>query len=513
MPETPTTSGFVWRPAHTITLIVLCLTQLLETLDITVVNVALPTLRTALNFSPAGLQWVVNAYTVFFGGFLLLGGRAGDLLGRRRVFVTGTVVFASASLISALASNATTLIAGRGLQGIAAGFVSPMTLAIIAATFPEGKARTRAVTAWGAVSAVSASIGLVLGGVLVDGPGWRWIFLINLPLCALVLVAAIRYLPADRPQRRHHKFDAFGAVAATAGVGLFAYAVAQTADHAWGSASTLSLLGAAAIALILFAIRETRTTEPLIPPSLFANRSVTGANLVQFLSAAAMYALFYFMSLDLQEVLGFSALGTAAVFMPLSAVLLMCAGLGPWLVRMAGQRITLGCGALIVATGMTLYAGLSPWHGTLGTIIVPSMVVAFGFALILVPLTIAAVSGVAPSEQGVASGLLNVSRTVGGALGLAVIATVATSRTTRLGQTGHTAHQALTGGFHLGYGVAAGVAAAAAVAAMIVFGTEGRGERVDMLALAVAGAGRDDDSGDTIAVDHPVSEVHTQQTE
>lgn len=487
VPEPDTTPPTVWHRAQVIALVVLCLTQLLEALDITVVNVALPTLRTSLGFSTTGLQWVVNGYTVMFGGFLLLGGRAGDLLGRRRVFVWGTVLFTLASLGSAVATSADTLVGARMVQGLAAGFVSPMTLAILVSIFPEGPARTRALTFWGATTAVSASLGLVVGGVLVSGPGWRWIFLVNLPVCLFVLAAALRYLPADRPAHRHRGFDAVGALTVTSGIGLLAYAVAQTNTHAWGSAQTIGLLTAAAALLGYFVVHEAFiSTEPLIPLSLFTIRAVIGANIVQALNAGGIYALFFFMSLEMQEMMGLSAVRTGLAFLPLSGLLIFCAGLGPLLVRRFGIRVALALGASIGTVGLLLFARVSPTGALLGNIIIPSLVVSLGFSLMFVPVTVAAVSGVPSEQNGVASGLLNVTRTVGGALALAVVATIATNRTASAIHFGHAS--ALASGFRLGFLISAALMASAAIAAMTLFRSEGRGSTIDMIALAAGGA-------------------------
>jgi EmrB/QacA subfamily drug resistance transporter len=480
--------AFRWTRAYVVTLTVVCFAQLLEAIDITVVNVALPTIRTDLHFSAAGLQWVVNAYTVLFGGFLLLGGRAGDLLGRRRVFLAGVTVFTLASLASGLAQNAGTLVATRAAQGLAAGFVAPMTLAILTAAFPEGRPRNRALGIWGATTGVSASLGLLVGGLIVTGPGWRWIFYVNIPVGALMLLAGWRYLAADRPERRYRHFDTAGAVTVTAGLILLAYGVVQTDTHPWGSARTLLLLAAAVALLGYFVAHEAWVAaEPLVPFSLFANRAVAGANVMSALQGAGTLAVFYFTTLYMQEVLHFSALKTGLAYLPLTGTLVVLSGLGPVLVPRIGIRYTLALGFGPAAVGLGLFARVSA-HGTLlRDIVVPSVVLAAGLALTFVPVTIGAVTGVPPARAGLASGMVNVTRTVGGALGLAVIATVATRRGNHLAHTGHAPADALTGGFRLGFAICAGLMAVSAITALLLFRREGRGASVNLAELATAG--------------------------
>ncbi|MFL6077496.1 MAG: MFS transporter [Mycobacteriales bacterium] len=485
--------AFRWTRTHVVTLTVVCFAQLLEAIDITVVNVALPTIRTDLHFSAAGLQWVVNAYTVLFGGFLLLGGRAGDLLGRRRVFLAGVAAFTLASLASGLAGNAGTLIATRAAQGLAAGFVAPMTLAILTAAFPEGRPRNRALGIWGATTGVSASLGLLVGGLIVTGPGWRWIFYVNIPIGALMLLAGWRYVADDRaagrPERRYRHFDTIGAVTVTAGLILLAYGVVQTDTHPWGSARTLLLLAAAVALLGYFAAHEAWVAaEPLVPFSLFANRAVAGANVMSALQGAGTLAVFYFTTLYMQEVLHFSALKTGLSYLPLTGTLVVLSGLGPVLVSRIGIRYTLASGFAVAAVGLGLFATVSAHGGLLRDIVVPSLVLAAGLALTFVPITIGAVTGVPAARAGLASGMVNVTRTVGGALGLAVIATVATRRATHLAHTGHAPADALTGGFRLGFAISAGLMALSALTAILLFRREGRGAPDNLAELAALGA-------------------------
>jgi EmrB/QacA subfamily drug resistance transporter len=475
---------FTWTRAHTIALVVLCVAQALDGVDVTVVNVALPSIQDQLGFSPASLSWVVNAYMVLFGGFLLLGGRAGDLLGRRRIFLGGLVLFTAASLASGLAPGPGFLVAARAAQGLAAALIAPMTLALIAVIFPEGAARNRAFAVWGAVYGVSGALGLLVGGLLVNGPGWRWIFLVNVPIGLLVLAAAARWLPADRPAGRHRRFDATGAATSTAGVGLLAYAVLQAGTGGWGTAQTIGLLTGAGVLLGYFVIHETRiAAEPLVAFSLFRNRLLVGANLATALRGGAMFALFYFATLYQQQVLHYSALQTGLAYLPLTVILMAASGAAPTLVARFGIRLVLASGALIAAAGLLVFTRVSPEGTLLWGIIAPSVVVGLGFAIMVVPTTIAALTGVPAAHAGVASALLNVSLQVGGALGLAALSTAATARTTSQLQAGRPADAALVDGFALAFGIASAVMVLTAVVAVLLVGEQGRGQKVDLAEL------------------------------
>jgi EmrB/QacA subfamily drug resistance transporter len=479
---------FTWRSEHTIALLLLCVAQVLDGIDVTVVNVALPAIEDELGFSAGTLSWVVNAYMVMFGGFLLLGGRAGDLVGRRRIFLVGLALFVAASLASGLAQDPAALVAARAAQGLAAALIAPMTLALIAVTFPEGAARNRAFAIWGGAYGISSALGLLIGGLLVSGPGWRWIFLVNVPIGVIVLIAALWYLPADRPARRHRRFDVGGAATSTAGVGLLCYAVLQAGVEGWGTGRTISLLAGAVVLLGYFVLHETRVAaEPLVAFSLFRNRSLAGANLVTVVRGAAMFALFYFATLYLQEVLHQSALTTGLAYLPLTVVLLIASAAGPALVRRLGIRVVLFGGSLVAAAGLALFTGISPDGTLLGSVIAPSVVVGLGFAIMVVPTTIAALTGVAASHAGVASALLNVSLQVGGALGVAVLSAVATVRTSDRLRGGHGAEAALIDGFVLAFVLASVLMVLTAVLTIILFREQGRGDRVDVMELQRAG--------------------------
>jgi EmrB/QacA subfamily drug resistance transporter len=482
---------FRWTRRHVLALAVLCLAALLDTIDVTVVNVAMPAIRNSLHFSEGGLAWMVDAYMVPFGGFLLLGGRTGDLLGRRRVLVAGTAVFAAASLGSALAPSAAVMIVTRAVEGLAAAFVVPMTLAMLTSVFPAGPARTRAFSVWGGISAAAGTLGLVVGGALVSAAGWRWIFLINIPVGLIVIVAAPRALPADSPSRgaaaSRRGFDLGGAVSATAGASLLAYAVAQTSSHAWGSARTIVLLCAAAALAGYFVVHEAREERagraPLMPLSLWRNRSVAGANVVSALLSSAMFAVFYSTTLYMQQVLHYSALRTGLAYVPFGLSILIAAAAAPALVSLAGIRAASILGSAVSLAGLVLLARVPVSGHLLTDIVLPTVIVGLGAGAVIVPTSVAAMSGVAADRHGVASALLNVSRQLGGALGLAVIATVVASFAARSAAAGNAAPAALTAGFHAGFAVSALLVVASVLVAAALLREDGRGRRVNLIAL------------------------------
>ncbi len=488
--ETPgqTSADFVWTKRHVMALIVLCAAQMLEAIDVTVVNVALPTIQTNLGFSEANLQWVVNGYTVLFGGFLLLGGRTGDLLGRRRVLLGGLGLFTVASLASGLAQDAGMLVGMRAVQGLAAGFIAPMTLAMLAGIFPQGPVRNKAIGIWGGVAAVSASLGLIVGGLFVGGPGWRWVFFVNIPIGLLMIIGALRYLSPDRSTHRHQHFDIVGAITSTGGLCLLTYAVVQTDTNAWSSGRTIGLLAGAAVLLAWFVAHENFVSkEPLVPFVLFRNRTVTGANVVQAIANSGLFVMFYIATLFMQQVLHYSALKTGVLYLPCTVSLVLFSAIAPTLLPKLGVRWVIVIGCAIAAAGLILFAGISADKGVTMNIIVPSLFLSLGLALVAIPVTIAAVHGVDPKLTGVASGLVNVTRSVGGSLGLAVITTLATSRSNHLLRTGDAAGVALTDGFRLAFMISAVLMVIAGLAAIVFFRNEGRGEKVDLMALASAG--------------------------
>jgi EmrB/QacA subfamily drug resistance transporter len=429
---------------------------------------------------------MVNAYMVPFGGFLLLGGRAGDLLGRRRVLLAGTGVFTLASAGSALAPDAGVMIATRAAEGLAAAFVVPMTLAMLSSVFPAGPARNRAFAIWGGVSAVAGTLGVIAGGLIVSAAGWRWVFFINLPVGVFVLAAALLFLPAD-PRGGDdglagwRRFDLAGAVSVTAGASLLAYAVVQTGSHPWGSARTILLLAGAAALLGYFVVHERAgAASPLMPPALWRNRSVSGASITSVFQGSAVFAMFYSTTLYMQQVLHYSALRTGLAYLPLGLSILIAAGLAPALVRGIGVRLTVAAGSVLGCAGLILFARV-PVRGQLLTdIVIPSVVVGLGGGLVILGTTIAAMSGVDAARHGVASALLNVSRQLGGGLGLAAISTVITSATARAAGP---APAALTAGFHAGFTVSAALLGLGAVTALALLRDDGRGQRLNLVEL------------------------------
>jgi EmrB/QacA subfamily drug resistance transporter len=461
-----------------VALALLAAAQFVVVLDASIVNVALPSIGRALDFSQQDLSWVVNAYTLVFGGFLLLGGRMADLVGRRRMFVGGLVLFALASLAGGLAQSEGWLIAARAVQGLGAALLSPAALSIVTTLFAEGAERNRALGVWGAVAGSGGAAGVLLGGMLTEWLGWEWVLFVNLPIGLLVAPVALRLLPESRAEGARH-FDVAGAVTVTAGLSLLVYALVDANDAGWGSAQTLGL-GALALALIaLFVVVERATRAPLVPFSLFRRRTLTGANVVALLVAMALFSMFFFLSLYMQQVLGHDALRTGLEYLPLAGGIIVSAGLASGLVNRFGFKPVLVAGLVLVAAGLVWFAQVSPTGSYVGDVLFPSLLAAVGLGFAFVPMTIAAVSGVTGQDAGLASGVINTSQQVGGALGLAILATIATSRTDDALTAARGARSALpaalTEGFQAAFTVGAGFAIAGAVLAMLVI--SGRASR------------------------------------
>src|SRR5436190_14078885 len=464
------------------TLILCCAAQFMVILDVSIVNVALPSIRRDLGFSAVELQWVVNAYTLAFAGFLLLGGRAADLLGRRRVFVFGLVLFALASLAGGLSTSQGMLIAARGAQGLGGAVVAPATLAVLTTAFAEGHERNRALSAWGAMGGAGGAAGALLGGLLTQGLGWEWIFFVNVPIGLGIALGAQRFVDEGRPsQAQRRYFDVAGAITVTAGLVVLTYGIVRTDVNGWGSAKTLATLGAGLALLAVFLVIEGRLSRrPLVPLRIFSSRMLAGANVVVFMLGASVFAMWYFVSLYLQQVLGYTPIEAGLAFLPMTAAIIIGSTLAARTVARAGAGTMLGIGMGLAAAGMLLFARVSPEGTYVGDVLVPSLLVAVGIGLSFVPVTIAAVAGVRPEEAGLASGLVNTSRQVGGSLGLAILATVATQRTAAVG----TGPGALTAGFHRAFEVGALFAFAGAVVALLVV----RGATPRVRSAAVAGA-------------------------
>ncbi|MFE4859133.1 MFS transporter [Streptomyces sp. NPDC056670] len=421
--STPTRNPRTWP-----VVLAACAGQFLVVLDVSVVNVALPSMRTGLGMSAGGLQWVVNAYAIAFAGFMLLGGRAGDLYGRKRMFLVGLGLFTAASLGGGLAQEGWQLLLARAAQGLGAAVLAPATLTILTAAVPEGAARTRAIGTWAAVGAGGGAAGGLVGGVLTDVLSWRWVLLINVPVGALVLVGAALWITESRAGLRH-RLDLPGAVLVTAGLATLAYGIVRTEQGGWGAAGTLVPLVGGIVLLLVFLVVEARTAAPLMPLRLFRLRAVSAANAVMFVCGSAMFSTWFFMTLYAQNVLGYTPLGAGLALIPSSLSVVIGSKLAPRLMPRTGARNLAVLGVLVTAAGFgwqsTMRADDPYWMAVL----VPGILMMTGAGLATTPLAALATSGAAAGEAGLVSGLINTSRTMGGALGLAVLSTVAASRT------------------------------------------------------------------------------------
>ena len=461
-------------------LYVLCLGDLMIVLDTTIVNVALPSIRTDLGFSEASLAWVVNAYVLTFGGFLLLGGRLGDLFGHRRLFLIGITLFTAASLACGIATSQGFLVGARAVQGIGGAIVAAVALSLIMTLFTEPADRAKAMGVIGFVAAGGGSVGVLLGGVLTDVLNWHWIFLVNLPIGATVFALCLVLLPPGRGLATAARLDVGGAVTVTASLMIAVYAIVNGNEVGWTSGRTLGLLAVAVALMALFLAIESRVREPLVPLRLFRLRNVATANVVGVLWSAAMFAWFFLSALYLQLVLGYSSLEVGLAFLP--ATLIMASfslGLSATLVMRFGIRAPIATGMLLVAIGLALFAR-APVDGNFVVDVLPSMLVlGLGVGMAMNPVLLAAMSDVKPSESGLASGLVNTSFMMGGALGLAVLASIAASRTDSSAASGDGHLAALTSGYHAAFLVGAlfaGVAAAVAAALIRATPATARGE-------------------------------------
>ena len=449
-------------------LALLALSAFMIVVDVSIVNVALPSIKTHLHFSESSLQWVLSAYTLTFGGFLLLGGRAADLLGRRRLFIAGMALFTVASLWCGLSSSAGMLIAARAVQGLGAAIVSPAALSILSTTFAEGKERNTALGVWGAVQGAGAAVGVLAGGVLTSYLGWEWIFFVNVPVGAIALSLSPFLLRESRADLGHRRFDAAGAVTVTSGLSLLVYAVVTTDKHHWGSATTILLLLAAAALLVAFLAIEARSPAPLMPLRFFENRTVTGANLVGFLLGTAVFAMFFFLSLYMQQVLHYSALKSGVAYLAIAGTTIPLTGLAQALTTRFGARPILAIG---MACNVATLAWLTQVRVDGGYVVdlLPAFVVgALGLAFSFVPMSIAALAGVQARDAGLASGLINTSQQIGGAVGIAVLSTIAANHTNAVLKAGIEFRTALTSGFHHAFAVAAVVALVGVVLAVVL---------------------------------------------
>jgi EmrB/QacA subfamily drug resistance transporter len=426
---------------------VLAVSFFMTIVDLTIVNVALPTIGRKLHFSETNLQWVVTAYALTFGGFLLLGGRAADLLGRRRIVMVGLAVFTAASLACALATTDSFLIAMRGLQGLGAAIVLPAALSIVMNMFDEGAERNKALGIWGGIGAGGATVGLIAGGLLTRYLGWQTIFFLNVPVGAAALLLAPRIVPESRLETARRRYDPFGAVTVTAGLLLLVYAVTKAPQSGWASGRTISLLSVAAALVVAFLAVETRVESPLLPLRLFRLRTLAGANAVGFLLGGSFFAFIFVGTLYMQQVLGYSAIQTGLAWLAASITSVALAGLSQALVTRVSAKLVMAGGMGLIGGGI-LWSTAVPVHGHFwANLAGPFFVAGAGTAFAFIPVSIAALAGVAEHEAGLASGLLNTSQQIGGAIGVAIASTVAATHVKTLTHAGATAPAALTGGF------------------------------------------------------------------
>jgi EmrB/QacA subfamily drug resistance transporter len=426
---------------------VLAVSYFMTIVDLTIVNVALPTIGRKLNFSESNLQWVVTAYGLTFGGFLLLGGRAADLLGRRRILMVGLSVFTAASLACALATTDAFLIAMRGIQGLGAAIVLPAALSIVMNMFSEGTERNTALGVWGGIGASGATVGLIAGGLLTRYIGWQYIFFLNVPVGAAALLLAPRTVPESRRDSARRRYDPFGGVTVTAGLLLLVYALSKAPTDGWASARTITLLAAAAALVAAFLVIETRVEEPLMPLRIFRLKTLAGANAVGLLLGGSFFAFIFVGTLYMQQVLGYSAIKTGLAWLAASLTSVAFAGLSQALVGKVSAKLVMAFGMALIGGGI-LWATAVPVHGHFWSDLAgPFFVTGAGTAFAFIPISIAGLAGVAEHEAGLASGLLNTSQQIGGAIGVAVASTVTASRFTALTHAGTSAPAALTGGF------------------------------------------------------------------
>jgi EmrB/QacA subfamily drug resistance transporter len=490
----PKTSPLYTPRAKNLALLLLAMTQFVIVIDASIVNVALPSIGSGLHFSRTDLSWVVNAYTLTFGGFLLLGGRMADLLGRRRMFMLGLVLFSAASFAGGIAQSEGWLLAARAVQGLGGAIVSPAALSIITTTFAEGAERNRALGVWGAVAGAGGAAGVLLGGILTSGLSWRWVLFVNVPIGLAAATLAPRTLLESRSEDGASTFDLPGAVTVTAGLSLLVYAIVDAVNAGWGSSATLLKIAGAVVLLIAFLIIELRQRHPLMPFSIFRLRTLRGADIVGLLIGMSLFSMFFFISLYLQNVLHYSPIKTGISYLPLAVGIIISAGAAAQLVTRVGFKPPLIAGLLLIAGGLLWFSQVPGTGGSYAAdILGPSLLAALGLGFAFVPVTIAAVTGTRPHEAGLASGLINTSQQVGGALGLAILATIANSRTQSLFHAGaHSASVALTKGFDRAFLVGAGFAVAGAIlAALLISSRDSREHSIaartgDASAVAVA---------------------------
>jgi EmrB/QacA subfamily drug resistance transporter len=445
----------------------LAVVQFMVVLDIAIVNVALPSIKVDLGFSQENLQWVISAYALFFGGFLLLGGRAADLIGRRRLFLVGLVVFTLASLVAGLAWSEGSLIVARSVQGLGAAIVTPAALSILTTTFTEGRERNIALGVWGAVGGFGAAAGVLLGGILTDVLSWEWIFFLNVPVGVAAFVLTPFLLNESR-DASVKSFDALGAVLVTGGLSALVYAITQSGTNGWGSAKTLGFLAGSVVLLAGFVGWEQRHPEPLMRFGLLRTKTIAGANVAGFILGTALFSMFLMLTLYMQQVLGYSPLKTGVAYLAVAGSAIVTSTIAAQLVTRLGVKPVMVFGMVAMTAGLVFFTQVSV-HGSYVADLLPGfLLIAVGIGFAFVPISIAALAGVQPSEAGLASGLINTSQQIGGALGIAVLSTIATTRTSDKVSAGVSQHAALVDGFTLAFWVGVGIAFAGILAALIL---------------------------------------------
>jgi EmrB/QacA subfamily drug resistance transporter len=462
-------------------LALLATAQFVIVLDASIVNVALPSIGKDLDFSQDNLSWVVNAYTLVFGGFLLLGGRLADLLGRRRLFMAGLILFAAASLVGGFAQSEIWLIAARAVQGLGAALVSPAALSIVTTTFREGSERNTALGVWGAVAGSGGAAGVLLGGVLTEWAGWEWVLFVNVPIGLAAAAIAPRLLTESRDVGRERHFDVAGAVTVTAGLAIGVYALVDANNAGWTSTQTLALGAVSLLLLAAFSLVESRSRHPLVPFSIFRLQTLRGSNIVGLLIGMSLFSMFFFISLYLQQVLDYSALKAGLAYLPLALTIIISAGVASQLVTKLGFKPTLIIGMLFITAGLLWFSRVSaPGGGYVSDVLFPSLLAAIGLGMSFVPVTIGAVTGTKPDEAGLASGLINTSQQVGGALGLAILSSIANSRTETVFSGGErNPLVALNEGFQTAFLVGAGFALTGAILAALLISSRDSREQVE----------------------------------
>jgi EmrB/QacA subfamily drug resistance transporter len=471
--EAAVTRTAVPDPLRWKALTVVCAAFFMTILDVSIVNVALPSIETALDFSRANLQWVITAYAITYGGFLLLAGRLADLYGRRRVFIIGVVIFSIASLFCGLAWSEGVLIASRAVQGVGAAVITPSALSIVMTTFDEGAERNKALGIWGALGGGGAAVGVLAGGILTTYLSWRWIFFVNVPVGALAFLATPRFVRESRAEEKK-SLDVAGAVTVTAGLALLVFAVSKAPDHGWGSGWTLSRLAVAILLLLAFVGIEARAKHPLMPFNIFRIKTVAGANVCGLLLGAITFANFYLLTLYVQQVLGYSAIKTGLTFVVTAGSAVLWAGLAQSLTTRLGVKPVLAAGFIAMTAGAVWYTQI-PASGSFVSALLPGyLLIGFGLPFTFIPVSIAALAGVSHDEAGLASGLINTTQQIGGAVGIALCASVFLSRFNHLIEVHGKSYvkQAFTSGTALAFWVLVGISVAAFVAGVVLIKRE-----------------------------------------